>query len=188
MMILALDVGENRTGWLCGPAGRVAPPRLWLRRAGEDQESAIGRFGQFVRDQCESGKPDLICIEHYMHLTSATASGSIAREGQLQLHGAVLGIAACYGIRVVRPMPSSVRVCFCGRASAAPRSKRGERRPPNRIAADRAATKAMVIARARQLGYLSPACIDDNLADAAALHAFASHEYACCSVDDLLLV
>jgi hypothetical protein len=175
--ILALDLAERATGYCIGAVGSLPRPRLIEpRKAGDSIEDAAERLARWTRDLIE-GHPGLklIVIEQYLTAAAASAiSGSLAREGQIALHYAVRAVAACYHIPVRAPFPSTVRTHFCGRKSAAAPRKRGEKRNKQQVAWDRAATKAMVVKRAQQLGYLTAQCQDPDLADAAALWDFAA--------------
>lgn len=94
-------------------------------------------------------------------------------EGAIGMAYGVRSIAACYDIPVRAPYPASIRKHFCGQVTAS--QKRGRPRTDREASEDRAATKAMVIARARQLGYLPRDCFDDDRADVAAIFDYASH-------------
>ena len=176
MKILALDIGEHRTGYVLGEAGKTSPAKLLLlRKTGERTEDAAAALAKFIRNVCEDDRPDLIVMEHYLRAAAARAmSGGSAHDAQVGLHFAVRAVAACYGVRVETMEAASVRKHFCGRASANPRRARGEKRSAAERNADRAATKAMVVKQAQLLGYLAPTCFEDNLADAAALHSAAA--------------
>ena len=67
MKILALDLGEHRTGYVLGEAGTVSPAKLLLlRKTAERTEDAAAALAKFVRNVCEDERPELIVMEHYL--------------------------------------------------------------------------------------------------------------------------
>lgn len=166
-MILAID-GATASGWALGAPGSI--PRIGLERLkkpSEDTWLVADGAARFVRDICfiESSRPDLIAIEALM----PNFNSGDDRERQIQrsaasmlvpplIMGAVRGIAACYGIQVVQVYPATWRKHFLGRSNFGSREE----------------TKRQTLARCHLLGYLPAACKDDNQADAAGIHDWAS--------------
>lgn len=168
-MILAID-GATASGWGLGPPGNIPAVRVGLQRLkkpSEDTWLVADGAARFIRDICfiESTRPDLIAIEALM----PNFNSGDDRERQIQrsaasmlvpplIMGAVRGIAACYGIQVVQVYPATWRKHYLGRSNFGSREE----------------TKRQTIARGQLLGYLPPGCKDDNMADAAGIHDWAS--------------
>lgn len=166
-MILAID-GATASGWALGKPGAI--PRVGLQRLkkpSEDTWLVADGAARFLRDICfmEDTRPDLIAIEALM----PNFNSGDDRERQIQrsaasmlvpplIMGAVRGIAACYGIQVVQVYPATWRKHYLGRSNFGSREE----------------TKRQTIARGQLLGYLPPGCKDDNMADAAGIHDWAS--------------
>lgn len=168
-MILAID-GATASGWALGPPGK--PPRVGLQRLkkpSEDTWLVADGAARFVRDICflESERPDLIAIEAPIpNFNSGDRDRQIQRSAASMLVpplivGAVRGIAACYGIQVVQVFPATWRKHFLGRSNFGSSDE----------------TKRQTIARCHLLGYLPAGCKDDNQADAAGIHDWASAVY-----------
>jgi len=177
--ILGLDVAEYRTGWCLGLAGTIPTPRIFKARlAGERTEDAAARLACWLRDLFERDRPDLIVMEHFLPQgAQGGRTTDFVREGQVGLQYVVRAVAACYGIPVRSPYPVTVRIHFCGVASAAPSRPKGYKRTDKEAAADRKATKRMVLDRAIALHYLPPTCTDDDMADSAAIFDYGSSTF-----------
>lgn len=101
---------------------------------------------------------DLLTVEHF--LPSGALKGyttADTREGQIGLNYAARATAAVRKVPFRSPLPQTIRKHFCGRAY----DPQGN-------------TKMMVIRNAQVLGYIPRDCVDDNMADAAALFDFSS--------------
>jgi hypothetical protein len=162
MRILALDLASV-TGYIIGEAGYIWRARSTTVRASpREPEDGAATLGIFLRDKFETswGTPDKIVVERYLDPSQQSSSREV-RITQ-QLHGALHGIAACYGVDVVPIAAATVRVFCCGRGNAG----------------DRDATKAMVVARAIELGYIAEGCQDDNAADAGLIFHWACFHLA----------
>jgi hypothetical protein len=177
--LFALDLGEYRVGFCAGAPGAVPLAKtLRLRKSGERTEEAVARFGCWLRDRFEERLPDILCIEGLIPAGAMEGmTTSFVREGQTLLHGAARAIAACYGVPVRAPAMQTIRIHFCGQRSAAPKRTRGYKRSSKEVAADRAATKRMVLDRAILLGYLPRGSVDDDAADAAAVFDYGSAQF-----------
>jgi hypothetical protein len=182
MLILALDLA-TRTGWVMGEAD-APPPDLtisgWrLRRTGQGPEVAAANLACYLRDLFSvSGVPDLICVEAFMRPEAMMSADAAILA--IALHFVVQGIAGAYGVRVESVTAQTIRVHFCGRASANPPRKKGQpRRTSREAAADREATKNMVWKRAVALGYFPRAEAPDyDRSDASAVFDYAAATYA----------
>lgn len=160
MEILFLDLATN-TGWARGNAGSI--PKSGSVKLGKDGLGP-GQLGLWLRDHVRlCGKPDLIGVEKWMPVNAQRSDKNI--EVSLRLNGAVHAIAGVYTIRVAEIYASTMRAAVCGRASAAgdvygvPKSMLK--------AAQRAATKAMVVKTAKLLNLMpADAKDDDDRADA----------------------
>jgi hypothetical protein len=172
--ILALDVAEYRTGWLYAPAGEVVTPRVVkIRHPGEPREDAADRFVRWLDELLADRKPGLLIMEHYLPAGAAQGrTNADAQEAKIMFQSAVRAVAILRGVPVRAPYPARVRKHFIGKSTLAP--KRDHPRTNKEAAEDRAAMKAAIIARAQALGYLPRHIFDDDMADAAALHHFAS--------------
>ena len=180
MRILALDLAVN-TGWALGLASgspQVGAQRLKQPR--EDTEVAPANLARFIRDICfiEADRPDLIVYEAAMPLFN----GGDGRQREIRrshesmvmpgyLVGAVIGIAACYGIDTLAAWPATWRKHFLGRSNFG----------------DRDETKRQTISRCHLLGYLHPSCRDDNQADSAGIWDWAAHHRGRRNSGDLAL-
>jgi hypothetical protein len=148
MKLLALDLAR-KTGWAYGIAGQR--PRSGVeevRPTSLDIEHGAGGIARFVRDLCylADSRPDLIVFEAPMPIFNDTdergertvkrSPDSLAQPPMLV--GAVVGLAACYGIDWRKAHPATWRKHFLGRS--------------NFGSSD--ATKRAVVERCRVLGYI----------------------------------
>lgn len=178
MKILALDIAEYRTGWLYAEAGAVATPRIVkLRKPGEPREEAGERFRRWLDELLSDRQTDLICFEHHFHIGAAQGfTNGDTLEGQIAFQWIVRTVAGYRGIAVRAPYVATIRKNFLGVSTLAP--KREHKRTAKEAAEDRKRMKDAIISRAQKLGYLPPNIFEDNMADAAALHNFASSFFA----------
>ena len=150
MRILALDLAR-KTGWAIGNAGECPHSGVRdLRSSALDIEVGAGALGRFIRDVCyiESERPDLIVFEAPMPIfTDKDERGerSVKRSPDSlaqppMLAGAVLGLAACYGIDCRKVWPVQWRKHFLGRGNFG----------------SPLATKNATVERCRLLGYIPP--------------------------------
>jgi hypothetical protein len=164
-------------------AADAAPSALtvsaWrLRRAGQSAERAAENLGCYLRDLLSVEAIDLIAVEEYMNpAASASADATIMA---LLLRGALEGVAGCYGVQVREATAATIRVHFCGKATAVPARKRnGPPKTSRQKALDREETKRMVWRRAVTLGYLERGGAEDfDKADAAALFDYSAATFA----------
>jgi hypothetical protein len=96
---------------------------------------------------------------------------------QHYLHGAIIAQAGIAGVADVDVAVATWRKHFCGKATANPRAAPGQAKTSKQKAADRDANKAMVLDRARFLGYLPSDCADTDRADAIGLWSYAAATY-----------
>lgn len=174
MNILALDPASE-VGFAFGPAGST--PRtgtVIVKKSTDSMETAISRFAAWLHDLCRAESFELICIEHF--LSPRFASSQNASILAIELYGSAITMAWLHSIKLIAPTPGEVRAYCCGRMSGAPRRRRGSApRTERQTALDRAATKAMVISRAKMLGLIAKDCTSDDAADAALIWF-----WACC--------
>ncbi len=155
MRILALDLA-TKAGFAMGRAGEK--PRAWskrLRTSEDAPERAFKRLGIELRDLFTLELPDLVVVEAPL-AGGLIGNSNMATVYQLNgLVGGVFTICGPYGIRCIKANVQTVRKHVVGRA-----------RPDN--------PKKAVLDRCKALGYLPPECFDDNIADAVAMHIWAS--------------
>lgn len=177
-LVLALDLSEKTTGVAYAPAD--ATPQPWLkalRRQGEPTEVAVETLARWMRDLFERIKPDdiVVCVETY--LPGGAASGfttSNVRDAQIMLNATVRAICACYdNAQFETASPGTIRAHFVGQSSVGRRKKGDPPRTAKQRAEARHEIKAMVMRRAKLLGYL-PHDLEEteknfNLSDAAAI-------------------
>lgn len=171
MRILAIDAA-TKCGFAWGLAGSKPTVKLERLRDPEDEEArAARRLGKLMRDLFEIETFDLAVIEAPLDPAVAarmqTSNNRTVKMLQ-RLPGAVHAVAACYGARSVEVNVQAVRKHFLGVA-----------RPAD--------PKKAVIAQCHRLGLLDPACRDDNIADAIALHVYASDVWGRPARRDLVL-
>lgn len=160
MLIFALDIATY-TGFAIGRAGEIPHSgTVRLKKPHEGPEIAAFNMRCFLRDRLMLERPDLICIEHYLHPTAQKSGDAVIL--QLFCFGVAVSEAMARNVRVETPKAATIRKHFIGAANM------GERK----------ATKDAVIRRARLLGYIPRDCSDDNRADACALFDFAAATYA----------
>lgn len=156
--MLALDIGR-RTGFAIGDPTADDKPRVGavrLRRDGQNADAQSGNLACWLRDLFVTDLPELIVAEDFM--SPAASKSADATISQLLSHGALNGIAFCYGIKVERVPANEVRRHFCGRSSAGDRDK----------------TNQMVVKQSIALGYLPKGSTDWDRANAAATYDFAA--------------
>jgi hypothetical protein len=169
VLILALDIATY-TGFALGRAGEIpASGTVRLKKPHEPPEVAAFNMRCFLRDRLMLERPDLICIEHYLHPTAQKSGDAVIL--QLFCFGVAVSEAMARNIAYVTPKAATVRKHFIGAANM------GERK----------ATKDAVIQRARLLGYIPRDCRDDNRADACALFDFAAATYARARPPELIM-
>lgn len=184
MRIMAFDLDSYRTGFACGNAGEKPRVQTWLlRRKGEPVDDAVKNFGRTLRDVLIVESPDLIAAEDFMNPQAQKSADAVIAS--LELHGALIGVAGLWGVRIERAHVDTIRRHFCGRSSAFPRT-RGPKTARQKAEA-RQATKDMVLRRAKLLGYLPADCRDDDKADACAIWDFACATYAGVKPRELVL-
>lgn len=157
--VLGLDLGSNRTGFAYGPVGRTPQSGVVvLRKADEHESIAYSNLLAFLAQRFSAGPPRMVVKEAPLPVAA------FAREGSAQSLVITYGMhavceAACvrFGVEFYNAADSTVRKHFIGVG------RTGSRR----------ATKAMVIARCQQLGYISRDEADEDRADALATWDFA---------------
>lgn len=178
-IILALDLAVSKTGWIFGDAGTVPQAHTLRLRKGDDRpEEAVATLARWLRDKFEAQRPDLVAMEGLIPagaLRGMTTAST--RDGQVMLHGCARAVAACYGIAVRAPPMGAIRTHFIGMRSAAPKRGKGHIKTAKESAADRAALKSLIVARAVLLGYLPRGSTDDNAADSAACWDYCSAHF-----------
>lgn len=161
MIVYALDLATH-TGFAVGPAGaRPARAGLHVLKAGDqDHAVATGNLIEILNREWSEQRPDLVAIEKILNLPAFTSMNSSANSVilQIKLHGVVGGMCNRFAIPFREGADSTIRKHFTGKGRAG----------------DRDETKAMVIARCHQLGLMAADCFDDNVADAIAIHDWAS--------------
>ena len=170
MLLLCLDL-SRRCGVAYGDTADKPIVETWDLGSGYDGgKHYAGTLGYRLRDHFRNlPRPDRVVVEEYMP-PAASGSGA-ATESQILLHGALHGVCGIYRLPVTAVRVAEARKHFCGRATALPRGK-GTRTPKEKAEA-RKANKAMVLERAKLLGYLPADCKSDDQADAAALWEWA---------------
>jgi hypothetical protein len=170
MLILALDIA-TRTGYAIGPAGEK--PRtgaVRLRKPDEPLTVGSNNIGYFLKDLCVLDKPDLIAYEAPLDPVAKFEMGQNQGHHQnsasIVLPWRVVGVidwfADLYGIRAVTSNRQAVLRHYTGRARWGSRKE----------------VKKQVILRAQLLGHIPKDCRDDDIADACAIHDYASARYA----------
>jgi hypothetical protein len=176
MLILALDPA-SRLGYCIGESGQT--PRsgtIRLKKPDDPIEVAMVNMAAWLRDSFVLELPDIVCIEHFLNPTYASSSQSAILA--IGIYSVVAALCGLYNVRMIPSTPGQVRNFCCGRASALPSRRRGSApRSPKEIAIARAATKKMVIDRAKLLQLVPPDTLDDNRCDAALVFYFASCKY-----------
>lgn len=176
MKIIALDLAF-RTGFACGVAGEKPRLESWrLKRPDDPMEVGVRNLGCTLRDNIQLERPDLIVVEHWLHPTASRSAD--ATISQMHMHGAVEGLAGCYGITTAKPTPAQFRKHFCGVSSAAEPRRRGAPRTMYERNRDRDRTNTMVVNRAIALGYLPRGSTDWDKASAAGLYDYGCATYA----------
>lgn len=158
--ILALDLGV-RTGWCEGEPGRATASMTYLlKRAGDPMPVAFANLAAIVGNRLRAGDVTLVVKEEPFHLGAfAARTGSEAAVRAAYGYHAICEAMCCrHGVPCISVAPATVRKHFIGRGNAG----------------DRKATKASVVARAKQLGYLPSGSFDDDRADACAVFDWAS--------------
>jgi hypothetical protein len=161
MKLLALDIGR-RTGFAIGDPTADDKPRIGavrLRRDGQGPDAQAGNLGCWLRDLFVTDLPDLIVAEDFMN--PAASKSADATISQLLSHGALTGIAFCYGIKVERVPAAKVRKHFIGHSSGGDRNR----------------TNEQVVKRAIMLGYLPRESTDWDRANAAGTYDYAATHF-----------
>ncbi len=160
MRIMALDIATV-TGFACGEAGSIPQSgSVRLKRPGEGPDIAAFNMLAFLRDRFVLDRPDLCCIEDFLNPVAHKSADAVIL--QLQCFGVAVAVCRSYGVRYETPRPETIRKHFAGRGRAGSRQE----------------TKAMVLNRAKALGYIPRDCKDDNRADACAAFDYASAHFA----------
>lgn len=168
MIILAIDPATH-LGFCKGEPGQTPQSgTIRLKRHDDPFDTAFFNAAAWLRDEFVLDMPQLVTIEHF--LNPAYSSSSQSAILAVGIYAVTTAICGLYGVRVISPTPNEVRNYTCGKASATPSRRPGSApRTPQEKAASRAATKAMVVQRAKLLKLIPPDCMDDNRADAALL-------------------
>jgi Holliday junction resolvasome RuvABC endonuclease subunit len=160
MRIMALDIATV-TGFAIGEAGRIPQSgSVRLKRPAEGADVAAFNMLAFLRDRFVLDAPDLVVIEDFLNPVAHKSADAVIL--QLQCFGVAVAVCRSYGLRFETPKPETIRKHFAGRGRAGTRQE----------------TKAMVLNRAKALGYVPRDCRDDNRADACAAFDYASAHYA----------
>lgn len=127
MRLLALDLAR-KTGWALGDTeGKPGSDVKILREASHDIEVGAAELGRHIRDICllPGTRPDMIIFEAPMPIftdkdergarTIKRSPDSLAQPPMLA--GAVLAVAACYGIDCRKIWPVTWRKHFLGKAN-----------------------------------------------------------------------
>lgn len=158
-ILIGLDLGV-RTGWAEGVPGRKPKVSTYiLKRDSEPIAVAFANLFALLRRRLKVGDVALVAKEAPFHLGAATARGGseAAVRASYGFHAIVEGAAAMYGIRCVDGYDSTIRKHFIGVGRTG----------------DRKTTKAAVVLRCVQLGFLPRGCTDEDSADAAAVFDWA---------------
>lgn len=161
--ILALDLA-TRVGWACGRPGEY--PRsgiIILKKTGEPRGVAFGNFIAWLQSKISDERSALIVKEAPMALQAFRMVSSSEDNVRLQLglHAIIEAMAQRFGVEIEDVSASTVRKHFIGQ------SNMGER----------AATKRAVVQRCHILRLMPRECVDDNRADALAIHDWACAIY-----------
>lgn len=161
MIVYALDLATH-TGFAVGRAG-APPPRAGLHVLKQDDQHhsvACGNLIEILNREWNEKRPDLVAIEKILNLPAFANMNSSSNSVilQIKLHGIVGGMCERFAIPLREGADSTIRKHFTGKGRAGNRDE----------------TKAMVIARCHQLGLMPLNCHDDNIADALAIHDWAS--------------
>jgi hypothetical protein len=164
MIILALDPAEYRIGWAVGESGTLPEVGVYKLRAKDERtEDAAARFAGWLDVRLDRYSVKLLVVEQFLPAGALKGRTTDAtREGAIGLNYAARAVAALAGVPFRSIPVATIRVHFIGRASMG----------------DRTATKHAVIKQAQLLGYIPKDCMDDNMADAAALFDFSSSHFA----------
>lgn len=170
MRILALDIAKV-TGFAIGPAGTITRSgSVKLDRLNEGPaQMTFNLLAFLVDDLFVFGAPDLVAIEAALNPAAHKSANSVPYA----FGGAYVAsaISRRYGCRVEFINNDKVRKHFIGTARTGDRDK----------------TKAAVIQRCIQLGYLPRDSRDDDRADACAIHDFASATFGRVRPSELMM-
>jgi len=176
MLIMALDLATT-TGVAYGPVGGMPKiERVRLKRPSDPQETAGANIAAYLRDRWVLDQPEMVMIEHFMD--PAGHKSSDAAILAIGVHFVVTAMCASRLIAWRTVYPATWRTHFMGQASAGTRRPKGSPpRTPSEQRAQRDATKAMTLQRAKVLGYLPADCQDADKGDAAGIWDYAAHTF-----------
>jgi len=163
-IVYGLDLGV-RTGVAFGVAG-AAPTvtAVKLKKPGEHRAVVFKTLLDFLVRAFEQSPPCLVAKESMLQ-TAALLKLSGGSDDNIRvhagLHAVVEAVCGRYGVPWTEVADSTVRKHFLGVAKLG----------------DRKSTKAAVVARCHLLGLLGKAVHDDNMADAVAVHDWATATY-----------
>lgn len=160
MLILALDLATT-TGYAIGQAGeRPRSAAVRLKKPDDLTAVAWGNIGFLLRDLFVLDRPALMAVE--APLPAGASKGQDAAHLAWGAVGVVSFMAALYGIRLEFVNAQKVSSHFIGRGRFS--------------AADggRKAKKEATLRQAKALGLIDQDCRSEDIADAVALHSYAS--------------
>lgn len=161
--IFAIDLGQH-AGFAAGSPGDV--PRsgtVILKRKTDPARTAYGNLIAFLDERWRTERPSLVVVVPPPTLEAHRRFRSNDEAAQMQygMHAIALGMVDRFGLAVAEIHEGKVRKHFVGRASFG----------------DRDATKAAVVARCHVLRLMPADCLDNDRADAIALHDYACTHY-----------
>lgn len=187
MRILALDIA-TRTGFAIGPAGdKPDVGVIRLRKPGEDLDVSSTNLGHWLEHTFETTAllPDKLVYEAPLEPSvkmamgrkpNARAQNNASAKLPYMNEGVLLYLCQKYGVEAVSCRRQTVLAWFtgCGNYGG------GD--------AGRKAAKAAVIRCAQVYGMIPKTCADDDIADAVAIHMWASAFYARKAPRELVLL
>jgi hypothetical protein len=177
--ILALDIA-TRTGYAIGNAGEK--PRtgvVTLKKPKELTHVASSNLGFFLKDTFVLDKPDLVAYEAPLDPVAkfemGQNNGHHQNSASIILPWMIVGVVEfmcwLYGVRAETTNRQAVLKHYTGRA------RWGKRE----------VAKAEVIRRAQILGHIPKTCKDDDIADACAIHDYASTRWGTAQPKELVM-
>lgn len=161
--IFALDLGQ-RAGFAVGRPGET--PRsgaVVLKDKLEPRRIALGNFIEFLQSQFAAERPELVVKEAPLTLEAFRRIHSNEENVRMHhgLHAIVEAMCVRFGIELEEAAPATIRKHFIGAANMGERS----------------ATKRAVVQRCHMLGLMPRAVLDEDRADALAVHDWACAVY-----------
>jgi Holliday junction resolvasome RuvABC endonuclease subunit len=158
-LIYTLDLGVA-AGFAKGKPGDMpVSGTVRLKKPSQSIDVAFANLIAFLCQEFEQEKPQLVIKEKMLHLQALSSMGNGQANviAQAKYHGIVEGLCVRFGIPWDEVADSTARKHFIGIGRAGSREE----------------VKAAVVSRCHVLKLMPKDCVDDNRADALAIHDWA---------------